>query len=171
MKLFLKDWSWWTDSNPRPADYKSAALPTVLHQQIHPLKRVVEATGLEPAASWSQTKHSTKLSYASILIRCRLVPDDDDYYNTSFRFCQHFLQSFLKKVLFADFWLYYGKNQPYSSGRKNNFSEIFLKNCFYFFGNSVKTLTYLPIMFTINPSDISSYIKEVLILFRGGKEL
>ena len=27
-------WSWWTDSNPRPADYKSAALPTELHQQI-----------------------------------------------------------------------------------------------------------------------------------------
>ena len=26
-------WSWWTDSNPRPADYKSAALPTELHQQ------------------------------------------------------------------------------------------------------------------------------------------
>ena len=26
------DWSWWTDSNPRPADYKSAALPTELHQ-------------------------------------------------------------------------------------------------------------------------------------------
>ena len=25
----------------------------------------VEVTGLEPAASWSQTKHSTKLSYAS----------------------------------------------------------------------------------------------------------
>ena len=28
-------------------------------------KVMVEATGLEPAASWSQTKHSTKLSYAS----------------------------------------------------------------------------------------------------------
>ena len=27
-----KFWSWWTDSNPRPADYKSAALPTELHQ-------------------------------------------------------------------------------------------------------------------------------------------
>ena len=27
-------WSWWTDLNPRPADYKSAALPTELHQQI-----------------------------------------------------------------------------------------------------------------------------------------
>ena len=27
------DWSWWTDLNPRPADYKSAALPTELYQQ------------------------------------------------------------------------------------------------------------------------------------------
>lgn len=25
-------WSWWTDLNPRPADYKSAALPAELHQ-------------------------------------------------------------------------------------------------------------------------------------------
>ena len=31
---YSKKWSWWTDSNPRPADYKSAALPTELHQQI-----------------------------------------------------------------------------------------------------------------------------------------
>ena len=29
-----KIWSWWTESNPRPADYKSAALPTELHQHI-----------------------------------------------------------------------------------------------------------------------------------------
>ena len=27
-------WSWWTDLNPRPADYKSAALPTELHQHV-----------------------------------------------------------------------------------------------------------------------------------------
>ena len=27
-------WSWWTDSNPRPADYKSAALPAELHQPV-----------------------------------------------------------------------------------------------------------------------------------------
>ena len=27
-------WSWWTGSNPRPADYKSAALPAELHQLI-----------------------------------------------------------------------------------------------------------------------------------------
>ncbi len=30
----VKNWSWWTDSNPRPADYKSAALPTELHQRL-----------------------------------------------------------------------------------------------------------------------------------------
>ncbi len=29
-------WSWWTDLNPRPADYKSAALPTELHQPTVP---------------------------------------------------------------------------------------------------------------------------------------
>ena len=32
---FRSWWSWWTDSNPRPADYKSAALPTELHQHFH----------------------------------------------------------------------------------------------------------------------------------------
>ncbi len=32
--LVYKRWSWWTDSNPRPADYKSAALPTELHQHF-----------------------------------------------------------------------------------------------------------------------------------------
>ena len=31
---FIKKWSWWTDLNPRPADYKSAALPTELHQRL-----------------------------------------------------------------------------------------------------------------------------------------
>ena len=30
----VETWSWWTDSNPRPADYKSAALPAELHQQF-----------------------------------------------------------------------------------------------------------------------------------------
>ena len=28
-------WSWRTESNPRPADYKSAALPAELHQHIY----------------------------------------------------------------------------------------------------------------------------------------
>ena len=34
-----ENWSWWTDSNPRPADYKSAALPAELcqHEKCLPL--------------------------------------------------------------------------------------------------------------------------------------
>ena len=34
LKSTNQKWSWWTDLNPRPADYKSAALPTELHQHI-----------------------------------------------------------------------------------------------------------------------------------------
>ena len=34
-------WSWWTDSNRRPADYKSAALPTELHQLILAYKIII----------------------------------------------------------------------------------------------------------------------------------
>lgn len=34
IELLVKKWSWWTDSNPRPADYKSAALPAELHQRV-----------------------------------------------------------------------------------------------------------------------------------------
>ena len=33
IQLGGRRWSWWTDSNPRPADYKSAALPAELHQR------------------------------------------------------------------------------------------------------------------------------------------
>ena len=33
--LHMELWSWWTDSNPRPADYKSAALPAELHQRMY----------------------------------------------------------------------------------------------------------------------------------------
>ena len=35
--ILAEGWSWWTDSNPRPADYKSAALPAELHQHTAPL--------------------------------------------------------------------------------------------------------------------------------------
>ena len=35
------NWSWWTDSNPRPADYKSAALPAELHQHLLPAKIIL----------------------------------------------------------------------------------------------------------------------------------
>src|SRR5690606_8557190 len=34
LKLQYLNWSWREESNPRPADYKSAALPTELRQQL-----------------------------------------------------------------------------------------------------------------------------------------
>ena len=37
----ILNWSWWTDSNPRPADYKSAALPTELHQRKRYFERSI----------------------------------------------------------------------------------------------------------------------------------
>ena len=43
-RLFL--WSWWTDSNSRPADYKSAALPTELHQHSTALSQRTGVTGI-----------------------------------------------------------------------------------------------------------------------------
>ena len=33
-------WSWWTDLNPRPTDYKSATLPTELHQHMELTQRL-----------------------------------------------------------------------------------------------------------------------------------
>ena len=45
---------------------------------------MVEATGFEPAASWSQTKHSTKLSYASNSEKLTQYFD----YSISFAICQ-----------------------------------------------------------------------------------
>ena len=33
-------WSWWTDLNPRPADYKSAALPIEPHRHLSGWRRI-----------------------------------------------------------------------------------------------------------------------------------
>lgn len=60
---------------------------------------MVEVTGLEPAASWSQTKHSTKLSYTSKLPLSVLSDNEQFYYITDSRFCQVFFQQATKKVL------------------------------------------------------------------------
>ena len=51
-------WSWWTDSNPRPADYKSAALPAELHQHLNrhcrqPLR--ICSAGFRPLSNNSKT--------------------------------------------------------------------------------------------------------------------
>ena len=58
---------------------------------------MVEVTGLEPAASWSQTKHSTKLSYTSKLPLSVLSDNEQFYYITDSRFCQVFFQQATKK--------------------------------------------------------------------------
>lgn len=44
-------WSWWWDSNPQPADYKSAALPIELHQRKFFWLKLATPIGLEPTIS------------------------------------------------------------------------------------------------------------------------
>ena len=42
-----RKWSWREESNPRPADYKSAALPTELHQHnLRPLNKLCTERGI-----------------------------------------------------------------------------------------------------------------------------
>ena len=45
-------WSWWTDSNPRPADYKSAALPAELHQQLSRNRSAVSTMIIIADGAW-----------------------------------------------------------------------------------------------------------------------
>lgn len=49
---------------------------------------MVGATGLEPAASWSQTKHSTKLSYASVKLFILFCVKQLYYYILNPKICQ-----------------------------------------------------------------------------------
>ena len=58
------------------------------------LSLVVEATGLEPAASCSQSKHSTKLSYASIPVNLSAVT----LYNTIQKKSTLFLKNFTPEM-------------------------------------------------------------------------
>ena len=56
-------WSWWTDSNPRPADYKSAALPTELHQLMQAISFYsLHATYLLYHISFSLSRESLKFN-------------------------------------------------------------------------------------------------------------
>ena len=57
---FKYRWSWWTDSNPRPADYKSAALPTELHQHLaRPQQRLFYQKGV-----WLSTRKIRKCRFS-----------------------------------------------------------------------------------------------------------
>ena len=50
---------------------------------------MVGVRGFEPPASWSRTKHSTKLSHTPK----RVLYKRDNYYNTHEPICQHILKS------------------------------------------------------------------------------
>ena len=55
-------WSWWSESNQQPADYKSAALP--LSQWS--IFKVATQKGLEPSTSGVTGRHSNQLSYWAV---------------------------------------------------------------------------------------------------------
>ena len=72
-KCKKQKWSWQLDSNQRPADYKSAALPTELcqHRFLSALER---ETGLEPATYSLEGCRSSQLSYSRMVGRTGFEP-------------------------------------------------------------------------------------------------
>lgn len=77
---------------------------------------LVEVTGLEPAASWSQTKHSTKLSYTSLFLLNLICTTKNTHklrhkhfldYIIKMHFCQaKFTFAFSNKVKFGFFMVF-----------------------------------------------------------------
>ena len=66
--LPICSWSWRRESNPQPADYKSAALP-LSHTSISSfLKKLATWNGLEPSTSSVTGWHSNQLNYQAIFL-------------------------------------------------------------------------------------------------------
>ena len=69
MQANFTNWSWWRESNPQPADYKSAALPlshTSKCVYLFYLKSWRSWNGLEPSTSSVTGWHSNQLNYRTM---------------------------------------------------------------------------------------------------------
>ena len=70
-------WSWWRESNPQPADYKSAALP-LSHTSEGTVKKLATWNGLEPSTSSVTGWHSNQLNYRTAYFQPSMATDTVD---------------------------------------------------------------------------------------------
>ena len=77
---FVVSWSWRRDSNPRPSDYKSDALPTELRQQFWGTSRLRanESLGSLPDV------RDNYIKYHSVKLGCNREPDESGLTMLSF---------------------------------------------------------------------------------------
>ena len=99
-------WSWWTESNHQPADYKSAALP-LSHTSVLRLRR------------------PRTISFFAVFAVCLatdiIIAEPDAFVN-----------SFLKKILFFYFAAYYAASMLFLTSEKRYFIKIiFFRRLFY----------------------------------------
>ncbi len=88
-----KSWSWWRESNPQPADYKSAALPLSHTSKCYILicKKLATENGLEPSTSSVTGWHSNQLNYSATHL---LFSSDSFIIHNSEGFVKHYFHPF-----------------------------------------------------------------------------